>query len=153
MRLGHTAFALAAGLSAVLGTPIDDLGTPTLFRRNGTEDLQAFKGALLLKNGQQTSCEIALMYTTVGFVSASCLDFTDSAGKTVNTTTRYEVMISQGLTAPYGRFPATQVTVNPNYDPESFANNIAIIQFGSSGTGDFVNYIASWRPEWSSLYF
>ncbi|KAJ2711355.1 hypothetical protein H4R19_003289 [Coemansia spiralis] len=153
MRLGQTAIALAAGLSVALGTPVDDVRGPKLFRRNGTEDLQAFKGALLLKNGQQTSCEIALMYTTVGFVAANCLDFNDSGAKTVNTTTRYEVMISQGLTAAYGRFPATMITVNPNYDPESFANNIAVIQFANSGNGDFVNYIASWRPEWSSLYF
>ncbi|KAJ2779395.1 hypothetical protein H4R18_004040 [Coemansia javaensis] len=153
--LGHAALALAAGLSAVAAGPIDEQGAGRgLARRSGTGDLQAFKGAVLLKNGRPTSCEVALMYTTVGFVAANCLDFAEDSGKgaALNTTTQYQVAISQGLTTPLGVFPATQVTVNPKYDPKSFANNIAVIQFASNGGGDFVNYIASWRPEWLQLY-
>ncbi|KAJ2080542.1 hypothetical protein H4R24_003001 [Coemansia sp. RSA 988] len=153
MKLGHTVLGLAAGLSAVFASPTASNDNWRLFRRGGTEDMENFKGALLLKNGQQTSCEIALMYDTVGFVPANCLDYTDSAGKVLNTTTSYEVLISNGLTSAYGRFMATQMTVNPNYDPESFANNIAIIQFSGSGSGGLVNYIASWRPDWTNLYF
>ncbi|KAJ2142199.1 hypothetical protein IW145_002129 [Coemansia sp. RSA 521] len=152
MRLGNSLLTLAAGLSTVFASSPGELSAPTLFRRNGTEDLQAFKGAVLLKNGEQTSCEVALMYSTFGFVSAACLDFTDDTAKTVNMSTSYEVMISGGLTSSYGRFRASRVTPNPNYDPASYANNIAILQFDSNGD-DFVNYIASWRADWANMYF
>ncbi|KAJ2375116.1 hypothetical protein H4S02_008331 [Coemansia sp. RSA 2611] len=92
------------------------------------------------------------MYTTFGFVSAACLDFMDSTAKTVNMSTTYEVMLSDGLTSSVGKFKASKITPNPNYDPASFANNIAIVEFANTGSS-FVNYIASWRDDWTNLYF
>ncbi|KAJ2157509.1 hypothetical protein GGF46_004456 [Coemansia sp. RSA 552] len=150
MRLSKTLLGLSAGLSAVMASPLSGM---KLFRRNGTEDMQDFKGAVLMKNGEQTSCEVALMYSSYGFVPAACLDYTDDAGKSLNSSTIYEVMVSEGLTMPYGRFRVSQVTPNPGYDPESYANNIAIVQFESNGVGEFVNYIASWRQDWENMYF
>ncbi|KAJ2448140.1 hypothetical protein EV183_005580 [Coemansia sp. RSA 2336] len=152
MKLGTSLLTLAAGLSSVLAGAIGEVHYPTLFRRNGTEDLQSFKGAVLLKNGEQTSCEVALMYSTFGFVSAACLDYTDASAKTLNTTTNYEVAISSGLTSSYGRFRASKITPNPGYDPVSYANNIALVEFESNGS-EFVNYIASWRQDWVEFYY
>ncbi|KAJ1742191.1 hypothetical protein LPJ68_002120 [Coemansia sp. RSA 1086] len=152
MKLGTSLLTLAAGLSSVLAGSVGEVHYPTLFRRNGTEDLQSFKGAVLLKNGEQTSCEVALMYSTFGFVSAACLDYTDASAKTINTTTNYEVAISSGLTSTYGRFRASKVTPNPGYDPVSYANNIALVEFESNGS-EFVNYIASWRQDWVEFYY
>ncbi|KAJ2622097.1 hypothetical protein GGI25_003526 [Coemansia spiralis] len=154
--LGRTLLALAAGLSGLLASPLADEPTHALFRRNSTSDLSAFKGAVLLKNGVQTSCEVALMYNTYAFVAANCLDYITTSNGTslaLNTTTSYTVAISQGLTDAYGTFSVSSVTPNPKYDPVSFANNVALLQFASNGGSSFVNYIASWRPEWTNRYF
>ncbi|KAJ2000742.1 hypothetical protein GGI04_004031 [Coemansia thaxteri] len=144
----------AANQAATAVVPVD---MNRLFRRDtagstAASDMQGFKGAILVKNGQATSCEIALMTNTYGFVAAACLDFIDTAGKMVNQSTVYEVAISSGGQGSYGSALVTRVTVNPNYDPKTFANNLAVVQYNSGGYS-FVNYIASWRPDWSNLYF
>ncbi|KAJ2693269.1 hypothetical protein GGH99_001244 [Coemansia sp. RSA 1285] len=139
-------------------------GAAGLFQRsaNSTSDLDGFKGALLLKNGRQTSCEVALMDNSYGFVAANCLDYQSSTsnGTTLdgqlqlNQTTEYTVMVSQGFVSAFATLGVSRVTPNKQYDPVSFANNIALVEFSATSSADaFVNYIASWRPEWSSMYF
>ncbi|KAJ1663180.1 hypothetical protein IW140_005653 [Coemansia sp. RSA 1813] len=185
MFIGRTVLVLAAGLSAVLASPIakEQEVTTQFFRRNSTSDLDAFKGALLLKNGKQTSCEVALMDGTYGFVAANCLDYSSSSssGKgsssesssaignadstgydtgssssgvplQMNQTTQYTVMVSDGFVNSFATLRVSKVTPNPQYDPVSFANNVALVEFDSSSS-EFVNYIASWRPEWTSTYY
>ncbi|KAJ1722157.1 hypothetical protein LPJ53_003393 [Coemansia erecta] len=139
--LYYAVLTLTAGLSTAL------------YKRDDTDSLQAFKGALLVKNGQQTTCEVALMRNTFGFVAANCLDYTDDSAQSVDTSSSYEVAISAGINGTYGTFRVTKLTPNPKYDPVSFANNIAVVQFENGGRPDFVNYIASWRPDWEDLYF
>ncbi|KAJ2721824.1 hypothetical protein GGI07_003707 [Coemansia sp. Benny D115] len=147
-------FALAAGLSIGAAASVgydDEVGH--LVKRSSTDDLRAFKGALLIKNGQQTTCEVALMHGTYGFVSANCLDYTNKDGKSVDMNTSYDVVISAGLDGAYGSFKVTKLVPNPRYDPKSYANNIAIVFFENGGRPDFKNYIASWRPDWTNLYY
>ncbi|KAJ2732063.1 hypothetical protein IW152_004100 [Coemansia sp. BCRC 34962] len=117
-------------------------------------DVNGFKGAILLKNGQQTSCEVALMRNTYGFVAAACIDYMDKEAKTVNQSTIYEVAISGGNQVSYGTVMVSKITPNPRYDPKTFANNLAVVEFpGNGGRYEFVNYIASWRPDWTSMYY
>ncbi|KAJ2557145.1 hypothetical protein EV175_001525 [Coemansia sp. RSA 1933] len=199
MIISRTVLGLAAGLSAVLASPVEkrDGGDnirsdllpdavriiPRFNTRNSTSDLDGFKGAILLKNGKQTSCEVALMDNTYAFVAANCLDYTNagSSGHSdkassvssdssaissnggaglvasnslqLNQTTQYTVMVSQGFTDSYATLNVGAVTPNSQYDPVSFANNVALLQFTSGSADEFVNYIASWRPEWTSLYY
>ncbi|KAJ1801522.1 hypothetical protein LPJ59_000196 [Coemansia sp. RSA 2399] len=132
-------------------------------RRNSTSDLDGFKGALLLKNGKQTSCEVALMDNTYAFVAANCLDYVGASGSAgsnvgngtlqLNQTTQYTVMVSQGFVDSFATLNVITVTPNSQYDPVSFANNVALLQFDSGSSSDFVNYIASWRAEWDSMYY
>ncbi|KAJ1945181.1 hypothetical protein GGF37_001822 [Kickxella alabastrina] len=145
--------ALAAGLSMVRASSGNLHFYNSFVKRNSTNDLQGFKGAILLKNGEQTTCEIALMRSTYGAVSASCLDYTDDNDQSVDTSTNYEVAISAGLVGTYGTFKVAKLTPHPHYDPSSYANNIAVIQFDNGGRGDFINFIASWRPDWKTLYY
>ncbi|KAJ2237930.1 hypothetical protein H4R99_000652 [Coemansia sp. RSA 1722] len=145
MKLTKGFLTLTAGLSVCHATE--------LYKRVSTQDMDSFKGALLLKNGQQTSCEIALMRDTQGLVSANCLDYTDDSAKTVDMNTKYEVAISAGNDGTYGAFKVTKITPNPGYDPASFANNLAVIQFENGGRTQFTNYVASWRPDWKDLYY
>ncbi|KAJ2744860.1 hypothetical protein GGI20_002628 [Coemansia sp. BCRC 34301] len=154
MKFAQRFLALAAGLSVAIATNRGN----GLFRRadNNTtaSDINGFKGAVLLKNGQQTSCEVALMRNTYGFVAASCLDFLDAGAKLVNQSTVYEVAITAGNQVSYGTVLVSKVTVNPRYDAKTFANNLAVVEFASGGARyEFVNYIASWRPDWTSQYF
>ncbi|KAJ1819540.1 hypothetical protein LPJ60_003706 [Coemansia sp. RSA 2675] len=154
MKFVHTVLALAAGLSVAIASG-ESPSVRRLFRRNTTpSDVNGFKGAILLKNGQQTSCEVALMRNTYGFVAASCLDYLDKDAKSVNQSTIYEVAISGGNQVSYGTAMVSKVTPNPRYDPKTFANNLAVVEFtGNGGRYEFVNYIASWRPDWSSMYY
>ncbi|KAJ2456642.1 hypothetical protein GGF42_003144 [Coemansia sp. RSA 2424] len=152
--------ALAAGLSVAMAEyEAPDLHH-RLFRRADTNksttasDVSGFKGAVLLKNGQQTSCEVALMRNTYGFVAASCIGFVDSEAKAMNQSTIYEVAITAGNQVSYGTVLVSKITVNPRYDSKTFANNLAVLEFSSNGGRyEFVNYIASWRPDWSSMYY
>ncbi|KAJ2887179.1 hypothetical protein IWW38_005174 [Coemansia aciculifera] len=158
MKFAQSLLALAAGLSAIVAGSETTPNMRRLFRRAdnsvATSDINGFKGAVLLKNGVQTSCEVALMRNTYGFVAAACLDFTDTNGKVVNTTTVYSVAITAGNQTPYGTVQVNRVTVNPQFDPKSFANNLAVLEFNGGGAGyDFVNYIASWRPDWTSFEY
>ncbi|KAJ1858150.1 hypothetical protein LPJ73_001943 [Coemansia sp. RSA 2703] len=93
------------------------------------------------------------MRNTFGFVAANCLDYTDNSAQSIDTSSNYDVAISAGVNGTYGTFRVIKLTPNPKYDPESFANNIAVVQFENGGRPDFVNYIASWRPDWEDLYF
>ncbi|KAJ2658450.1 hypothetical protein IWW48_004030 [Coemansia sp. RSA 1200] len=174
MIVGKTVVGLmAAGLSTVMASAVESgagagAGAAGLFARstNSTNDLNGFKGALLLKNGRQTSCEVALMDNSYGFVAANCLDYQATSSSSngtaamggllqLNQTTEYTVMVSQGFVGAFATLGVSRVTPNAQYDPVSFANNVALVEFGAgSGNADsFVNYIASWRPEWSSMYY
>ncbi|KAJ2784712.1 hypothetical protein GGI15_002187 [Coemansia interrupta] len=93
------------------------------------------------------------MRNTFGFVAANCLDYTDDGAQSLNTSSSYAVAISAGTNGTYGTFRVTKLTPHPKYNPASFANNIAVVQFENGGRPDFVNYIASWRPDWKDLYF
>ncbi|KAJ2754210.1 hypothetical protein GGI19_002572 [Coemansia pectinata] len=156
MKFAQSLLALAAGLSVALA----NYETPNmhrLFRREASttpSDVNGFKGAILLKNGQQTSCEVALMRSTYGFVAAACIDYLDNEAKSMNQSTVYEVAISAGNQVSYGTVLVSKITPNPRYDPKTFANNLAVIEFSNNGGRyDFVNYIASWRPDWASMYY
>ncbi|KAJ1729499.1 hypothetical protein LPJ72_004945 [Coemansia sp. Benny D160-2] len=172
MIVGRTVVGLvAAGLSTAVASAVGGgagagagAGAAGLFQRsaNSTSDLDGFKGALLLKNGRQTSCEVALMDNSYGFVAANCLDYQPSTSNgtalggqlQLNQTTAYTVMVSQGFVGAFATLGVSKVTPNAQYDPASFANNVALVEFSATSSADsFVNYIASWRPEWSSLYF
>ncbi|KAJ2834341.1 hypothetical protein GGI24_000444 [Coemansia furcata] len=152
MKLVQSLLALAAGLSVALAN-YEVPNMHRLYRRTTASDVNGFRGAVLLKNGQQTSCEVALMHETYGFVAAACLDYMDNEAKAVNQSTIYEVAISAGNQVSYGTLLVSKLTPNPRFDPKTFANNLAIIEFSAGGRYPFVNYVASWRPDWTSMYY
>ncbi|KAJ2058675.1 hypothetical protein GGI08_003382, partial [Coemansia sp. S2] len=134
MKFAQCLLALAAGLSAVLAKD-ETPNMHRLFRRQASttpSDVNGFKGAILLKNGQQTSCEVALMRSTYGFVAAACIDYLDSEAKAMNQSTIYEVAISAGNQVSYGTVLVSKITPNPQYDPKTFANNLAVIEFSNN---------------------
>ncbi|KAI9501419.1 hypothetical protein BX070DRAFT_254543 [Coemansia spiralis] len=101
-----------------------------------------FKGALLFKNGYQTTCEVALMSLTSGFVAASCLDW---SGKSLNSTTIYQVYLdnsSDGTATIVSVLSTSNIHVHPGFNPVNYQNNIAVIEFDTDNTQKFRSYIA-----------
>ncbi|KAJ2545625.1 hypothetical protein EV175_005802 [Coemansia sp. RSA 1933] len=106
-------------------------------------DIIKFKGAVLYKNGDQTTCELGLMSFTSAFVSASCLDFT--SGLTLNETTSYYVLMdnsTQGTITVVSEVETSDIHVHPDYDAGTWENNIAVIEFNKDTTVTYTSYIA-----------
>ncbi|KAJ2453024.1 hypothetical protein EV183_002533 [Coemansia sp. RSA 2336] len=106
------------------------------------DDLKTLVGALLFKNGRQTTCEIALMDLKSGLLPANCLEF--SNGLSLNQTTEYEVYVTSGTDGlfPKGyKLELEDIHVHPDYDPSSLAYNMAVIEFNKNTTSTYEAYI------------
>ncbi|KAJ2556471.1 hypothetical protein EV175_001979 [Coemansia sp. RSA 1933] len=124
----------------------------TVSKRDVTvNDVLNYKSALLLIDGQETSCECALIDSGAGFVAASCLEF---SGSKVDMSSTYELAIKTGRgSSPTTTQTITSITVHPGYNSASLVNNLAVVQFGDQSDISWQNYIGIDPSEWSSLYF
>ncbi|KAJ2798636.1 hypothetical protein H4R21_003848, partial [Coemansia helicoidea] len=115
-------------------------------------DLMKYRGGLLIRNGQQTSCEIALVDGTSAFIAASCV--TDGDGK-IDTGATYEIQVDHlpDRMAASAPLPPRSITVHPAYNPATFANNIAVIQFALNPDKRWHVGIAIQPSEWSGSMF
>ncbi|KAJ1950364.1 hypothetical protein FBU59_000717 [Linderina macrospora] len=109
------------------------------------ERLNDFHGAVLLKDGEQTSCEIALISNRGGFVAGSCIDIDENFN--AKNISRYSVMLDSGAMPTPGRYPVKGITVHPQYEPPSFGNNLAIVLFNLQSSKLWVNYIDGFPAE------
>lgn len=114
-------------------------------------DLLGFRGAILVANGKQTTCEAALIDSSAAFIAASCLQYKD--GK-VDDSQKYELIIKMGdNSAGSQQYPITSVSVHPKYDSSMFINNLAIVQY-NVGKPTSWNYNIGINPsEWTRNYF
>ncbi|KAJ2722683.1 hypothetical protein GGI07_003146 [Coemansia sp. Benny D115] len=127
-------------------------GQPSFVKRLETSRVNDMKGAILYKGDKPTTCEVALVSNLVGFVSANCLDYMDGT-TSLNAQTTYQVLASSGNTTTMGKYKVDSVVPHPDYNPTTFANNIALLKFNSGATLQTKNYIAANRAEWSSEFF
>ncbi|KAI8319804.1 hypothetical protein GQ54DRAFT_292335 [Martensiomyces pterosporus] len=108
-------------------------------------------GALLVKNGKQTSCELAVIDVHSAFVSANCLDFSD--GK-VDTATSYEVYLNYGDGGQAAKYKIdSNISVHPSFDPDTLANNIAVVQYNDDDQSTTINTIPTNSSDWSSISY
>ncbi|KAJ2433854.1 hypothetical protein GGF42_009320, partial [Coemansia sp. RSA 2424] len=116
-----------------------------------------YRGAVLVKNGHQTSCEFALIDKGSAFIAASCLDL--KAGTTTATEdggTRHEIYFEDSKylrTASSSPIASTNIHVHPNYDATTYANNIAVVTFTTEQTRDWANAISVNRDEWTNALY
>ncbi|KAJ2553048.1 hypothetical protein EV175_003083 [Coemansia sp. RSA 1933] len=47
----------------------------------------------------------------------------------------------------------SNIHIHPEYDSTTFANNVAIVEFSFTSRGSWVNYIAVYESEWSTMYY
>ncbi|KAJ2158398.1 hypothetical protein GGF46_003803 [Coemansia sp. RSA 552] len=87
-----------------------------------------YHGGVLVKNGQQTSCEVALISASAGFVAATCV--VDSSGA-VDMNTALELYTDDGRSGKPTNTPimSSSIRVHPNFNKDTFANNLALVQF------------------------
>ncbi|KAJ2450448.1 hypothetical protein EV183_004286 [Coemansia sp. RSA 2336] len=88
------------------------------------------RGGMLVKNGQLTSCDIIEIGQVAAFVSANCLDFIEHMQ--LDNSTSYEVTLLQddGFSYITRKISTNNIHVHPEYNAQSFENNIAVIQLG-----------------------
>ncbi|KAI8321122.1 hypothetical protein GQ54DRAFT_298203 [Martensiomyces pterosporus] len=107
-------------------------------------------GAVLVKNGYQTSCEIVPIDNRAGFIAASCLDF---QGSQLANDTVYQIYLDNSLKTVSAQHTIEAIHVHPMYDASTFANNIAIVEFNTQAQKLWNNYIALDRNSWTNLTY
>ncbi|KAJ2580813.1 hypothetical protein GGH95_002393, partial [Coemansia sp. RSA 1836] len=119
-----------------------------------------YRGAVLVKNGRQTSCEFALIDKGSAFIAASCLDLkagtTTVAAAEEGGGTRHEIYFEDSKyqrTASSSPIASTNIHVHPNYDATTYANNIAVVTFTTEQTRDWANAISVNRDEWTNALY
>ncbi|KAJ2403089.1 hypothetical protein GGI23_000228 [Coemansia sp. RSA 2559] len=153
MRLSLVQLLVVAALSVlgVRANPIH-LSLERLFRRanNNQSSIASLRTGVLVKNGVQTSCELALIDNKAAFVAANCV--TDTNGN-LDTTNAYAVYYTdsnvQGSNAVSASITSSLITLHPEYSIYTLANNIAILQFNPSQSVSWQNPIAVNKNAWS----
>ncbi|KAJ2781092.1 hypothetical protein H4R18_003087 [Coemansia javaensis] len=127
----------AAHLAAAGASPRETLGSEDF--RPATD----YQGALLAKGGAQTTCDVALLGASAGFVAANCLDYAQSTALDASTT--YEVLFYDGTAAAVARYPLqlADIHVHPSYNPSTLVDNIAVVQFNQNATKQYTSYVDS----------
>ncbi|KAJ2513889.1 hypothetical protein H4217_006072 [Coemansia sp. RSA 1939] len=109
------------------------------------------KGGILVKDGKQTSCEIAVLDSRSSMVSASCLAYKN--GK-VDTSIKHEVYLDNGLDGKTAKYTVEMVSVNQNYNATSLANSLAVLQYNSDGKLEWNNTVGIGRGlYWDDVVF
>ncbi|KAJ2658448.1 hypothetical protein IWW48_004028 [Coemansia sp. RSA 1200] len=119
---------------------------------NPTEEITNARTAILYKDNSQTYCEVMMSSQTIGIAAASCFDYINNE---VNPNIGYTVLVSTGTTESgvSGAYKATKVTHHPDYNPDTYANNIAVMQFTAVPGFEFTKAIADWPAEWKQYFF
>ncbi|KAJ2747147.1 hypothetical protein GGI20_000761 [Coemansia sp. BCRC 34301] len=114
-------------------------------------DLLGFKGAVLIVNGKQTTCEAALIDSSAAFVAASCLQYKE--GKLDNSA-KYELIVKMGDNSAGSQIYAiSKISVHPKYSSSILINNLAVIQYNSGAPVSWSYQIGINPSEWSRNYF
>ncbi|KAJ1857640.1 hypothetical protein GGH12_001438 [Coemansia sp. RSA 1822] len=116
-----------------------------------SNNLNDFRGALFVVASTQTSCEMALIDSSAGFIAASCLSFKSNGN--VDNSIDYRIAIT-GIDGESTKIKsATMVDAHPKYNPSTHANNIAIIQWGNQDDIKWHQYFAQDRPDWDNVFY
>ncbi|KAJ1662550.1 hypothetical protein EV178_005797 [Coemansia sp. RSA 1646] len=126
-------------------------------RRDENEDgsvisyLNGLRPGILANKDGQTACGVIPINKNYAFVAASCFQYSDD-GKPDESLT-YQVYLSAIDQSPPKPFDVADITVRTDYDPNTFANNLAIISFDYSNDGELMNDIGSLASEWDQLTY
>ncbi|KAJ1789716.1 hypothetical protein LPJ59_005292, partial [Coemansia sp. RSA 2399] len=115
-------------------------------------DLKAVKRGILVKNGNVTFCELGLFTSKLAVVSADCLDYT--SGIKLNASTSYVIYVDDGVDGKADKYKADNITVHPEFNPTTKANNIAVVQFNGGKEPTWYNAIGITRETyWGDMVY
>ncbi|KAJ1663376.1 hypothetical protein EV178_005027 [Coemansia sp. RSA 1646] len=113
--------------------------------------LNDFRSAQLVISSTQTSCEMALVNSISAFVAASCLKF-KSDGNADNSID-YRVAINDPNSGTSKIYSVDSVDVHSQYNPSTFANNIAFLMFNTGSSVSWKQYIGEDPADWDNVYY
>lgn len=153
MNLKHLFLTLAFELlllsTLVSGSFVDPRNTNVTFFHFGLGG-----GAMLVKDGHHTSCEIAVIDTRSAFVAASCLETPEKGIKTSN----YEIYIKYGSSTVTGKQTVRYkidgpVHIHPKFNKETLANNIAVVEYNIDSNSSLINTTPTDKSLWSQTVY
>ncbi|KAJ2631384.1 hypothetical protein H4R22_002013, partial [Coemansia sp. RSA 1290] len=103
--------------------------------------------AILMMKDQQTFCQATLLSSTAAVLAASCFEYDENNNAD---TSMYNLAVEAQDPNVVMRTQISNITPHPNYDPESFANNIAVIRFTEIST-NMEYYIDNLPSLWYSF--
>ncbi|KAJ1863095.1 hypothetical protein LPJ78_004268 [Coemansia sp. RSA 989] len=117
------------------------------------EQLKLVKGGMLVKDGLQTSCNLAVIDSKASVVAAACLNFMSDGS--LNTTTKYTVYLDDGADGKAAKYTVDSVTVHPEYNATYQLNNLATLQYNADGETTFQNMITPIKgfEKWDELVY
>ncbi|KAJ1831065.1 hypothetical protein LPJ63_004533 [Coemansia sp. RSA 2711] len=145
--------ALLALVMMALAWPAQALPQRLSKRAVSAGDMANFRGAILVKNGAPTTCELALIDNKAAFVAATCLSL--SGKRLKDDSTRYEIYFdgAKGNRPAKVTVDASDISIHPKFNPNTYSNNLAILQFSFTEQSSWVNYIAAYRGEWTDIAY
>ncbi|KAJ2521536.1 hypothetical protein H4217_001335 [Coemansia sp. RSA 1939] len=115
-------------------------------------DIKTSKRGILVKNNKITFCEVGLFSNLGGAVSADCLDYT--AGNKLNKATNYTVYVDDGIDGKADKYRVQNITVHPEFNPTTRANNIATLRFNNGKNATWFNNIGITRETyWGKMVY
>ncbi|KAJ2685259.1 hypothetical protein IWW39_004386 [Coemansia spiralis] len=129
----------STGLSTALYVAGDPVG-----------EIRKRTGALLSRNDLSTTCEVVMINNKFGIAAASCLIYTSPG--VIDPSVKYTVVYNQGEGHAYAMMNVEKILPHPNYNPDNFANNLAILSLPAENPAPFSNPVADWPSEWETLY-
>ncbi|KAJ2336862.1 hypothetical protein GGI00_000593 [Coemansia sp. RSA 2681] len=114
-------------------------------------DLLGLKGAILVVNGKQTTCEAALIDSSAAFVAASCLQY---KGDKLDDSAKYELAVKMGDNSAGSEvYGISKISVHSKYSSSTFINNLAVVQFNAGKPVSWSYQIGINPSEWARNYF
>ncbi|KAJ2080925.1 hypothetical protein H4R24_002725 [Coemansia sp. RSA 988] len=89
------------------------------------EYAESFVSGLIMQDGKQTFCPVVLISNTAGVMAASCIDIEKFNSGDVE----FTIAIGLNSVELQGPFDIQDITPHDGYNPDTFANNIAVVQF------------------------
>ncbi|KAI9502092.1 hypothetical protein GGI25_003603 [Coemansia spiralis] len=142
---GSTAISLAI-LGQALALPSNFITKRDV---SASQLISDFRSAQLLISSTQTSCEMAVVSNNAAFVAASCLKFYSSGQP--NNSIDFRIAVNDPISGTSKVYSVTSIDVHSKYDPNTYANNIALLMF--DGSPNWSQYIAYEPSAWNNLFY
>ncbi|KAI9472515.1 hypothetical protein BX667DRAFT_499971, partial [Coemansia mojavensis] len=90
--------------------------------------IKTIKAGVLVFKGKQTSCALAAIDSKAAVVAATCLD-----EQNIDTAPdEYSVYFNDGIDGKTANYNVESITIHPEYNSTTLANNIAVLQYNSN---------------------